>query len=82
MNSYIHFINELIDLLLDNNRDDLITDNLLKFIETVIVNSGIKIEYLKHILQQLSLLFKQYDANKVVILLKLLNVSCSCDIML
>jgi hypothetical protein len=74
MNSYFHFINELIDFLLDNNREEQITENLLTFIEKVTINSGLKIEYLKHVLQRLSLLFEKYDANQFVILLKLLNV--------
>jgi hypothetical protein len=75
MNSFIHFINELIDFYIENNREDQITDNLLKFIEKIISNSGLKIEYLKHVLHRLSMLFVNYDANKFVILLKLLNVN-------
>jgi hypothetical protein len=73
-NSYIHFINELIDLLLENNRESVFSDNLLQFIEKVIINSGLKIEYIKHVLQRIGELFINYDANKFAILLKLLNV--------
>lgn len=73
-NSYIHFMNELIDLLIDNNRENVLSENILIFIEKVIHHSGLKSKYINHILLRISELFEDYDGNKFVLMLKLLNV--------
>ncbi len=72
----VNFMNELIDVLIDNNRENVFSEKLLNFIEKVIYLSGLKPKYIKHVLEKLAELFskEKCDGNKFVLVLKLLNV--------
>jgi len=72
----VSFMNELIDILVENNRVNQFTEKLLIFIEKVIHLSGLKIKYIKHTLEKISESFikTNYDSQKFLLLIKLLNV--------
>jgi predicted histidine transporter YuiF (NhaC family) len=73
----VNFMNELIDILIENNRENALSDKLLKFIEKIIFLSGLKSKYIKHVLEKLAEISskEKYDGNKFVLVLKLLNVN-------
>lgn len=72
----MNFINELIDLLIENNRENNFSETLLNFIEKVIYLSGLKMKYVKHAFEKILEMFniEKYDGNKFVLILKLINV--------
>jgi len=75
-NNTVNFMNEIIDILIESNREHNLSEKLLNFLERVFYLSGIKVKYVKHIFEKLGDLFeiKNYDGNKFVLYLKLLNV--------
>jgi hypothetical protein len=73
----VNFMNELIDVFIENNREEIFSDKILGFIERLIYLSGLKVKYIKHVFERLSELFEpnKYDGNKFLLFIKLLNVS-------
>ena len=69
-----NFVIELIDVLIENNRDYLLSDKLIKLIGKIVYYSGLKSRYVKFILKKILFLFTHYDGNIFASLIKLLNV--------
>lgn len=67
-------INELIDVLFDNDKEELLRDNLINLLQRIVYYSGLKEEYLIYVFRKITSLFYNYDGNKFHIMLKLLNV--------
>jgi len=67
-------INEFIDVLYDNDKEENLRDNLINLMQKIIYYSGLKEDYLIYVFKKLSNLFCDFDGNKFHILLKLLNV--------
>ncbi len=72
-----HFLQECIEILIIHNRENNFSEKLLNFISQVIYLSGVKKEYIKYVFEQLRKAFtnQNYDSNKFLLFLKLLNVS-------
>ena len=69
-----NFVLEMIEILIENNRDYLLSDKVIMLIEKIIYFSGLKSRYVKFILKKLLYMFNHFDGNIFVLLLKLLNV--------
>lgn len=72
----VNFMNELIDILIENNRENMLSEKLLQIIEKIIYLSELKPKYIKHVLEKLAEISnkEKYDGNKFTLMLKLLNV--------
>jgi hypothetical protein len=72
----VNFFNELINIFIENNREEIFSEKMLNFIERLVYLSGLQIKYTKHVFEKLADLFEpsKYDGNKFLLILKLLNV--------
>ena len=73
----IAFIEELVDILIINNRDNSFTDQMLNVLSYLVQYSGIKLGYFYKVFQILTFMFtnkeERYDCNKFLLILKILN---------
>ena len=69
-----NFVNELIEILIENNRDYILSDKIIKLIGKIVYYSGLKSKFVKFILKKFLILFTQFDGNIFVLLIRLLNV--------
>ena len=69
-----NFVLELIEILIENNRDYLLSEKILKLIGKIVFYSGLKSRYIKYILKKILNLFTIYDGNIFILLIKLLNI--------
>ena len=71
----INFLNEIINILINNNRDENLVEIFLNFIGILIQTGGVQLDNFFNIFRQLSKMFnnkKLYDSNKFLIYLKIL----------
>ena len=70
------FMDECINILIENNRDLLFCESVLNLLQKLIYYSGVKVEYFWKIFEKMSNLFsneKTFDGNKFLLMLKILN---------
>lgn len=67
-------INELIDVLFDNDKEESLRDSLINLLQRIVYYSGLREDYLAYVFRKIASLFYNYDGNKFHIMLKLLNV--------
>jgi hypothetical protein len=69
----IAFIEELVDILIINNRDNSFTDQMLNVLSYLVQYSGIKLGYFYKVFQILTFMFtnkeERYDCNKFLLIL-------------
>lgn len=68
-------INELIDVLFDNDKEEALRDNLINLLQRIVYYSGLRDDYLVYVFRKITSLFYNYDGNKFHIMLKLMNVN-------
>ena len=73
----ISFMNELIEILIENSREPKLIEELLNLLEIIINKSGTNIDYFWDIFQRMSKLCEKnksnYDGTKFLLLLKIIN---------
>ena len=73
----ISFINELIEILIENSREPKLIEELLNLLEILIKKSGAQAEYFWNIFEKMSNLCEKnksnYDGTKFLLLLKIIN---------
>ena len=73
----ISFMNELIEILIENSREPKLIEELLNLLEIIINKSGTNLDYFWDIFQRISKLCEKnknnYDGTKFLLLLKIIN---------
>ena len=73
----ISFMNELIEILMENSREPKLIEDLLNLLEILIKNSGTNVDYFWDVFQRISKLCEKnksnYDGTKFLLLLKIIN---------
>jgi hypothetical protein len=72
----MYFMNECINILIENNRDLQFCESVLNLFQKLINYCGVKPDYFWNIFQKMTNLFsneKTFDGNKFLLMLKILN---------
>lgn len=72
----LSFMNELIDIIITNNRESTLIESCLNLISIIGYHCGIKVKFYKKVLQKMYLMFTGeilYDGNTFLLLLKIMN---------
>ena len=73
----VSFMNELIEIMMENSREPKLIEDLLNLLEIIIKNSGTNVDYFWDIFQRISKLCQNnktnYDGTKFLLLLKIIN---------